>query len=64
MRMNIYTFDIFTNDCIAVEHIEVDRVGFYLHHVEIGPLNLPKPSHLKIIKEAVKNISTLSIASN
>ena len=65
IRMNIYSFDVFTNHCIAVEDIdEVDRIGFYLHHVEIGPLNLPQASHLKIVKEAVWNISTLSIASN
>ena len=33
-RMNIYTFDIFTNNCIAVEDIdEADRIGFYLHHL-------------------------------
>ena len=65
MRMNIYTFDIFTNHCIAVEDIdEVDRIGFYLHHVEVGPLNLPELSHLKIVKEAIWNISSLSIPSN
>ena len=63
--MNIYTFDIFTNHCIAVEDIdEVDRIGFYLHHVEIGPLNLPEPSHFKILKEAIWNISSLSMPSN
>ena len=63
MKMNIYTFDILTNHCIAVEDIdEVDRIGFYLHYVEIGPLNLPESSHLKI--EAIWNISSLSIPSN
>ena len=63
--MNIYTFDIFTNHCIAVEDIdEMDRIGFYLLHVEIGPLNLPEPSHLKIVKEAIQNISSISIHSN
>ena len=59
MRMNIYTFAIFTNYCIAMEDIdEVDRIGFYLHHVEVGPLNLPELSHLKIVKEAIWNISS------
>ena len=57
MRIN-FTLDIFTNHCIAVEDIaEVDRIGFYLYHVKIGPLNLPEPSHLKIAKDAIWNIS-------
>ena len=63
--MNIYTFDIFTNHCNTMEEIyETDRIGFHLHHLEIGPLYLPEPSHLKIVKEAVWNISLLSIPSN
>ena len=63
--MNIYTFDIFTNHCIAVEEIdETDIIGFHLHHLEIGPLYLPEPSHLKIVKEAIWNVSSLSIPSN
>ena len=63
--MNIYTFDIFTNHCIAVEEIdETDIIGFHLHHLEIGPLYLPEPSHLKIVKEAIWNVSLLSIPSN
>ena len=62
MRMNSYTLDIFTNHCIAVEVIdEVDRIGFYLHHVEIGPLNLPELFHLKLVEEAIWNILSLSI---
>ena len=41
-RMNSYTFNIFTNHYIAVEDIdEADRIGFYLHHLDIGPLKLP-----------------------
>ena len=60
--MNIYTFDIFTNHCIAVEEIyETDKIGFHLHHLEIGPLYLPESSHLKIVKEDILNISSLSI---
>ena len=63
--MNIYTFDIFTNHCIAVEEIdETDIIGFHLHHLEIGPLYLPELSHLKIVKEAIWNVSSLSIPSN
>ena len=63
--MNIYTFDIFTYHCIAVEEIdETDRIEVHLHYLEIGPLYLPEPSHLKFFKEAVWNISSLSIPSN
>ena len=63
--MNIYTFDTFTNHCIAVEEIdETDRIKVHLQYLEIGPLYLPKPSHLKIVKEAIWNISLLSIPSN
>ena len=35
-----------------------------MHHIEIGPPNLPELSHLKIVKEAIWNISLLSIPSN
>ena len=59
-RMNIYTFDIFTNHCIAVEEIdEADRIGFHLDLLVNGPLYLPEPSHLKVVKEADWNISSL-----
>ena len=65
-RMNIYTFYIFTNHCIAVEEIdETHIIGFHLHHLEIGPLYLPEPSHLKIIWTSVnwnKTSNTLSSA--
>ena len=46
--MNIYTFDIFTNYCIAVEEIdETDIIiGLNFHYLEIRPLNFPEPSHL------------------
>ena len=63
-RINIYTFDIFKNHCISVEEIdETNRMGFHLHHLEIGPLYLLKPFHLKR-KEAVWNIASLFIPSN
>ena len=63
-RMNIYTFDIFTNHWIAVEEIdEPNRFGFHLHHLEVGPLNLPEPFHLAVVKEAIWNISALPIPS-
>ena len=63
--MNIYTFDILTNHCISVEDIdEADRIGFYLHHLETGPLKLPEPSHWKTLKEiAAYNVSKC-ISSN
>ena len=55
MSINIYTFHIFTNHCIAVEEIdETDIIGFHLHHLEIGPLYLPEPSHLKIGANVVR----------
>ena len=63
--MNIYTFDIFTNHCMDVEEIyEPGRYGLKFHYLEIGPLNLPESSHMAIVKEAVWNISSLSIPSN
>ena len=64
-RMNIHVFYIFSNHCIAVEKIDVtDILGFHFHHLEIWPLNLPEPSHLKIVKESIWNVSSLSISSN
>ena len=64
-RMNSYTFNIFTNHYIAVEDIdEADRIGFYLQHLEIGPLKLPEPSHWNIFKEGIWNISSLVIPSD
>jgi len=63
--MNIYTLDIFTNHYIDVEEIdETNRIDFYLHLLEIGPLYFPEPSHLKMVKGAILNISSLSIPSN
>ena len=63
--MNIYTFDIFTNHWIAVEEMnEPGKIGFFLYHLEIGPLNLPESFHLEIVKEAVRNISSMRIPSN
>ena len=62
--MNIYTFDIFTNHWITVEEIdEPNRYEFHLQHLEVGPLNLPEPFHLAVVKEAVWNISSLPIPS-
>ena len=62
--MNIYTFDIFTNHWIAVEEMnERGKIGFFLYHLEIGPLNLPESFHLAIVKEAVRSISSFSIPS-
>ena len=62
----LYICNIFTNHCIAVEEIyEANRIGFQLHQLEIGPLCLPEPSHLKIIWTSVnwnKTSNTLSSA--
>ena len=34
-RMNIYTFDIFTNHCIYMEEIdETNTISFHVHHLE------------------------------
>ena len=64
-RMNIYTFDIFTNHCMDVEEIdEPGRYGLRFHYLEIWLFNLPDFSHMAIVKEAVWNISSLSILSN
>ena len=64
-RINIYTFDIFTNHCMDVEEIdEPGRNGLKFHYLEIRQLNLPESSHMAIVKEAVWNISALSIPSN
>ena len=63
--MNIYIFDIFINHCIAVENvIENDQVASYLHYLEVGPLNMPEPFHFKIIKDSIKNISSLEVTTN
>ena len=63
-RMNIYIFDIYTKHWIRIEEIsESLRTSFYYHHLEIGPLNLPESFHLALVKEAVRNISSLSIPS-
>ena len=45
--MKIYTFDIFTNHFID----ETNRIGFHMHHLEIGTLYLPEPSNLKLLKK-------------
>ena len=39
------------------------RYEFHLRHLEVGPLNLPEPFHLAVVKEAVWNISSLPIPS-
>ena len=63
-RMNIYTFDIFTNHCIEVEEIdEPGSNGLKSHYLEIGPLNFPESSQMAIVKVAVWNISSISIPS-
>ena len=39
-RMNIFTFDIFTNNCMDVEEIdEPFRNGLKFHYLKFGPLN-------------------------
>ena len=43
---------------------EANRIGFYLQHLEIGPLKLPEPSHWNIFKEGIWNISSLVIPSD
>ena len=64
-RMNIYTFDIFTNHCTDVEEYEEPGIrGLKFHYLTTGPLNLPEASHMVIIKEGVRSISSLSIISN
>ena len=64
-RMNIYTFDIFTNHCMEVEEYEEPGIkGLKFHYLTCGPLNLPESSHMAIVKEAIRNISSLSIISN
>ena len=56
-RMNIYTFEIFTNHCMDVDEIDdPGRYGLKFRYLEIGPLNLPEFSHMAIVKEAVCNI--------
>ena len=62
---NIYKFDIFTNHCMEVEEYEEPGIkGLKFHYLTTGPLNLPESSHMAIVKEAVRNISSLSIISN
>ena len=64
-RMNIYTFDIFIDQCCDVERYEEPgRSGMKFHYLTTGPLNLPESSHMAIIKEAVRSISSLCITSN
>ena len=63
--MNIYTFYLFTNRCIVVERIdEPNRLVPYLHHHEIGPLNMPESSQFIIVKETIGNISSMSRIEN
>ena len=62
-RMNIYTFDIFTNHCMDVEEYEEPGIrGLKFHYLTTGPLNLPESSHIAIVKEAIRIISSLSIS--
>ena len=50
---------------MGVEEIdEHGRNGWKFHYLEIGLLNLPESSHMAIVKEAIWNISSLSIPSN
>ena len=64
-RMSISTFDILPNRWIVVEKTdELNKYGYHFHHIEIGPFNLPEPLHLAAVKEAIWNISSLSISSN
>ena len=59
--MNIYTFDIFTNNSMDVEEYQEPGIrGLKFHYFTIGPLNLPESSNMAIVKEAVRNISSLS----
>ena len=46
------------------EIYEPGRYGLRFHYLEIGPLNLPQSSQMAVVKEAVWNISSLSIPSN
>ena len=56
---------IFTNHCMGVEEYEEPGIrGLKFHDLTTGPLNLPESSHMVIIKEAVRSISSLSIMSN
>ena len=58
--MNIYTFDIFFNHCISLEHIGLTT---HWHLVEIGPLNMPETVNLNIIKDSIRNISSIPVTS-
>ena len=63
-RMNIYTFDIFFNHCISLEEIiEDNRIITLFHYVDIGPLNMPETVNLNIIKESIRNISSIPLTS-
>ena len=62
--MNIYTFDIFITHHLTVEELDgPGRTGLYTP-LQYGPLNSPEPFHLAIVKEAVRNISYISLPSN
>lgn len=63
--MNIYTFDIYITQCILVEDTNEKRGPVYCYdYVEIGPLNMPEPSRLDMVKDAIHSISSTPLASN
>ena len=41
---------------------EINIIGFHLHNVE-RPIYFPDPSYMKIVKEVIWNISSLSLLS-
>ena len=45
-RMNIYTFNLFTNHCMDVEEIDEPRKnGLTFYYLQIGTFYLPEYSH-------------------
>ena len=63
--MNIYTYNVFINHYITVEKTtENNRLITQLQYPEIGPFNMPEPTHFKEIKEALQNITLTPIISN
>ena len=63
--MNIYIYNLFINHYITVEKItENNRLITRLQYPEIGPFDIPEPSHFKEIKEALQHISSTEITSN
>ena len=55
---------MFINHYITVEKIKVNNEMIYeLEYPEIGPFEMPEPKHLKKIKQALQNISSMDISS-